>query len=84
LTESGDLSVYPNPTADKVFINIGNRVILERDVTISDISGRKVHADINKITGPVLELDMSGLDSGVYIIRLTLGNEQKNFRIIRR
>jgi hypothetical protein len=79
-----EMVAYPNPTSDKVYIVMGDRVVSERDVIIYDISGRIVIAEVNSLGSGLMVVDLSGLASGVYFIKLISGTEQKQFRIIRR
>jgi len=75
--------VYPNPTSDKVYITFRETVVLEKDIFVSDLSGRTVQAKVEKTTGTAIKVDLSELESGVYLIRLKLVDEQKVFRIIK-
>ena len=70
-----DISVYPNPTSDIVYID-GNYTQLK--VVVYDILGKKV---INKpITNTI---DISQLEKGVYILQLSDGAKVTTERIIK-
>jgi hypothetical protein len=75
--------VYPNPTTDKVYITFRETVVLEKDIFVSDLSGRMVQAKVEKTTGTSIKVDLSDLESGVYLIRLKLADELKVLRIIK-
>jgi hypothetical protein len=77
------LKAYPNPTNDKVYLSLGDREILQKDVFISDVAGRILQLNINKPSRDVIEVDFSGLQNGLYFIRLNIENEQKTVRIIK-
>jgi hypothetical protein len=77
------LKAYPNPTNDKVYITLGDRELLQKDVFISDVAGRILHLNINKPSRDVIAVDFSGLQNGIYFIRLNVDNEQKTVRIIK-
>jgi hypothetical protein len=77
------LKAYPNPTNDKVYITLGDREILQKDVFISDVAGRILHLNIDKPSRAVIEVDFSGFQNGIYFIRLNIENEQKTVRIIK-
>jgi hypothetical protein len=82
--ELSDIVVYPNPTSGKVFIAVGDREIVEKDVLISDLFGRIISPEINKTAGNLLEVDFTDHAPGVYIIRLMIDNDPKLYRIIRK
>ena len=75
--------VFPNPTNDKVYITTGDRTILQKDIFISDLAGRNVQAKIDNPNGNVIQVDLSGMESGVYFIRLNFSDEQKLFKIVK-
>lgn len=60
--------IYPNPTGD--IINIENSLILNY-VTIYDIVGR----EIISLKGNVLNIDVSSLKSGTYLLKAETNNE---------
>ena len=71
-----DISIYPNPTSDIVFIE-GNYSQLK--VVVYDILGKQV---INKsITNSI---DISHLEKGVYILQLSDGAKVTTKRIIKK
>ena len=77
------LKAYPNPTNDKVYITLGDREIMQKHVFISDAAGRILHLNIDKPSRAVIVVDFSGLQNGLYFIRLNVDNEQKTVRIIK-
>ena len=71
-----DISIYPNPTSDMVYID-GNYFQLK--VVVYDILGKQV---INKsITNSI---DISQLEKGVYILQLSDGVKLTTKRIIKK
>ena len=61
--EASQISVYPNPASDLLTVELTN---LE-EVQLYDLSGKKVLEQIGN-TGDVLELDISKLTTGTYIL----------------
>ncbi len=59
-----ELSVYPNPASEMVFIGTVDPV---SSIMISDITGKLVLAEENLTTGQV---DVSGLKPGVYMVKI--------------
>ncbi|MDD2200217.1 MAG: T9SS type A sorting domain-containing protein, partial [Bacteroidales bacterium] len=65
---SKQLSLYPNPAADWIFVQIEAYNV---DIEITDINGRVLISD--KLTSSVI--DISHLPEGMYIVKLNTGKE---------
>ena len=87
IVEKGELSVsdmskakialYPNPFVDVVKISDVKNV---KSITVNDITGRQV-----KTLAPATELNLSGLNAGVYIINLNMEDGTiKTFKSIKK
>lgn len=61
-------SAYPNPADDRITI-ASNNAMLET-VQVFDISGRMIH-QVNNINANTFNLDVQGLDAGMYFLQLT-------------
>ena len=73
-TQSG-ISVYPNPTSNRIYIQGEN--ILQAE--LFDLRGRKVKATTQN------QLDLSNMGSGSFILKVTTDNNKtKSFKIIKR
>ena len=71
---------YPNPTAHKVTIALGqhfNQVSV--DFIISDRTGKKIITDRKKVNNNSVTIDLQGLPSGIFFIHLV----NKTHRIIK-
>ncbi|MAH59867.1 MAG: hypothetical protein CMB95_03375, partial [Flavobacteriaceae bacterium] len=67
--------VYPNPTANRIYIQGEN--ILQAE--LFDLRGRKVKATNQK------QIDLSDIGSGSFILKVTTDdNKSKSFKIIKR
>ena len=64
--EMGTISIYPNPVRDFIFVGVNNDMPIQR-VEVFNVSGQMVFSSIDTGT----EIDVSELDSGMYIIRVT-------------
>ena len=74
LQPQSGISVYPNPTANRIHIQGDNILLAE----IFDLRGRKVK-DTNQN-----QIDLSDVGSGSFILKITTGNnETKSFKIIK-
>lgn len=72
------LNVYPNPTTDRIFIDLGLESRTDVNVTIRNISGQLVkNVNYNKLSAGVesIEVGVSNLAKGTYVITLTKGAE---------
>ncbi|MCX6248740.1 MAG: T9SS type A sorting domain-containing protein [Bacteroidetes bacterium] len=68
---SGEISVYPNPATDLVHVTFTRTSVEPSILELTDISGRLVEKRlVNTDSGMVL-LNVSGLGSGIYIIKLS-------------
>ena len=75
LQPQSDISVYPNPTANRIFIQGENFLQAE----LFDLRGRKIKATNQN------QLDLSDLGSGSFILKVrTDNNKTKSFKIIKR
>jgi hypothetical protein len=65
-------TVYPNPAADNVNIYLGTEPPTDFTLDIIDITGRILSsAEVDDNPFPILNLDISNLSSGRYVVRLT-------------
>ncbi len=77
-----DLEAYPNPAIDKVYIRHSFHKTGMLDIQIFDITGRGVlKKAVNADGNPEIYLDVSGLKTGLYIIRLRNGDDHAVTRI---
>lgn len=72
-TES-NISVYPNPVSDKLFINAENLV----SVKVFDEQGKLISETISKNT-----LSFSNLNPGIYNVQIISLSKSENFKIIK-
>jgi hypothetical protein len=60
------LTIYPNPTSDKLFFSAADKQIIK--IQMVDLTGRVVYsANVQQQTGTI---DLSGFISGVYFVRV--------------
>ncbi len=77
-----DVTAYPNPTTGKLMLMFSIEPEMDNIIT-TDVMGRSVEAEKTWFSSTRLELDLSGLLSGIYLI--TVKNNFKNvtFRIVK-
>jgi len=64
------IQVYPNPTKDKIYIKNSENVKIE-SISLFELKGKK----IMEFEKTKTELDLSGVSKGIYLLKLTHGNE---------
>lgn len=70
-TEIENLSVYPNPVNDNLYVTAGVNI---SEITVHDITGRVISSSI--VNAAKANINVSSLTSGIYILRIT--DEQGN------
>ncbi|MGY0390933.1 T9SS-dependent M36 family metallopeptidase [Bizionia sp. KMM 8389] len=76
-----DYKVYPNPTNNNIFIKT-NKSFGKVTMTITDLNGRQVYAKQVDLFGTV-EVNMSNLQSGIYILNINGQSISTNHKIIK-
>lgn len=72
-----EIEIYPNPAKDKMMIKISDPVKINT-ITITDVLGHT----IKEVEYHTPELDLSGLSSGIYLLRFKLENREVIRKII--
>lgn len=72
------ISIFPNPVKD--YLNIRSSVKID-NVVIFDILGKEVFQVNPEIIAP--RIDVNNLPSGVYLVKITSGNESKTIKVIK-
>ena len=72
-----DIMIYPNPV-DGNYVNIRSSIIGSKEIQVIDLNGRR----ILNTTVTNNQLDISRMSSGVYILRITINNRSKIFKLI--
>lgn len=80
ITES---KVYPNPFRDKIYLELSMEVSTG-DIYVYDVYGKLNQVQINRTNNQSYELDLSGLISGIYIIKVNMGDTIETFRIVKK
>jgi len=75
--ESGEISIYPNPTSG--LVNIENYSKL-KSISITDVNGKLLRT-FNSSDGPI---DFSGLMNGIYFLRIETATETISKKVVKR
>lgn len=76
--EALQVQVYPNPANDVIFIKHSNQL---QEITMFDLSGKVLLS--KTISGNESELNISSLNSGVYLLTFSADNKSMTKRIIK-
>ena len=72
-----EMSLYPNPV-DQNYVTIETPISGSKEIEVFDLLGKKV-IDVNSSSN---QLDISQLNSGVYMVRVTVGNQSSTTKLI--
>ena len=73
------LSIYPNPvTEGRTYINITTKRNFSKQIEIYNVLGKQIHSSI--MTGK--ELNISALNTGVYILKITENNISETRKLV--
>jgi hypothetical protein len=86
LAYNKDLKIYPVPASDRLVIEIANGELLKgiAKVSIYNLSGNQLVSEYPFIAGErLLELDISNLEDGFYLLRIEDGIHSYEIRFIK-
>ncbi len=74
-------TVYPNPVTNRLTIKTSLQNLENTKIQIYNVIGKKVFQK-NSLTTKTI--DVSALSSGIYILKITHGNQQKTIKLIKK
>lgn len=77
-----EVSLYPNPTNDKFFVELKGDTNEKAEATLTHISGAVLEKRILKDSRELF--DLSGLAPGIYLLKLTVDNEIHVWKVIKK
>ncbi len=81
---SDDKLVYPNPFETTIKVNLGKDNIKVATIHVYDLYSRLVYSGNYANASGVVEINLSGLVPGVYMLNLTADNKETAFKIIKK
>ncbi|MBB3057753.1 photosystem II stability/assembly factor-like uncharacterized protein [Mucilaginibacter gotjawali] len=81
ITIGNTMVIYPNPFVAGVQIDVGDSQASAGTVEIVDALGRNVYKDNITNDYGKLNMDLSGLKSGFYVVKLTIDNKQTVYKL---
>lgn len=76
--ENVSFKIYPNPTVDKVILELDGKI---NEVFITDISGKQIEK-ITSTNQSKLEIDMGNLTRGVYLLQFNNNGKQESTKVV--
>ena len=81
-TGLGLVKIYPNPTKGNLIVEIPEMEIMEIRVLVFNLQGKQlIYKDVMPNTR--LQLDLSNLPSGMYLMKIISGDESLDWKIIK-
>jgi hypothetical protein len=66
--DRNNIKLYPNPLTDLLYITVPDGMAPLAEVIIADVSGKHFRRSAISINGNTYEIDMSDLESGIYVV----------------
>lgn len=77
-----EMSFFPNPTKEILHINFGKLTNQKSDVKIVDINGKLVYTATIENPSVIEKFNLPKLSKGMYLVKVTSGNNQVSKKII--
>ena len=75
--------LYPNPVRDMLFINMGVTNLSMVPVEIYDLTGKLIVSKAYSPASNTLSIDVSNIESGFFVLRITTTEKTHNYKIIK-
>ncbi|MCL9807281.1 M20/M25/M40 family metallo-hydrolase [Flavobacterium amniphilum] len=76
------VSFYPNPTKDRLNINLGSLNVSQYDLLITDINGKTALKSTFNNPKLIEAIDIQGLSKGMYLVALSSGDKKVTKKIV--
>ena len=76
--------IYPNPFDQNVFINMGNDSSSSANVSLTDLSGTIRYAALRPVQNGIVQVSLSDLPEGMYVIRVKTGISESSSKILKK
>ncbi|OFX31465.1 MAG: hypothetical protein A2X08_17025 [Bacteroidetes bacterium GWA2_32_17] len=70
------ISVYPNPTSDKINIELKDFVPSSFNCNLYDLTGRKIKIETFNTNTNFYEIDVSKFNNGIYLLEINVNNQR--------
>jgi hypothetical protein len=82
--QATDLKIYPNPTNGKLYLEPGENAATLKDIAVYDIFGKRCSVELSAFDAEPVEIDLSQLKAGLYLIRINTGDSVKTIQVIKK
>lgn len=81
-SENIKISVYPNPFSSVVYVKLNREMAGTVELKITDLAGKQVYTE-NRLADEIIQVDLSSLFRGIYLLNVRNNNIQINCKIIK-
>jgi hypothetical protein len=74
---------FPNPAAEVLHLRGSVPFAAETRLEVFTVSGARVHAEVLPAGAQIHRIDVSGMEQGVYVMRIRNGGERFNLRFVK-
>jgi hypothetical protein len=82
LIEKQDIKIYPNPTTDYCYVEIGFEFTGEAQILLHDMSGRQIQSFSTK--QKITKINTAKMPQGIYVVTIKADTKTANSKIIKR
>jgi PKD repeat protein len=75
------VSVYPNPTSDKIHIELLDVITNLFDCRMYDLTGRSITVEPLETNSNHYEIDLNSINNGIYILEINVNNQKISKKI---
>jgi hypothetical protein len=76
-----EVTLYPNPSSGKVFVEFNKRIKADALIEVFDSTGRKYDVEVNQSKG-LHEMNLKGYTKGLYLVKITIDDQTEVRRLI--
>lgn len=83
LINNTNLSIYPNPVADRLTVLINGYAPKDITLKITDITGRLISEETSELNNNNITINTSSLSAGIYLLEILQGNRIQTTKFIK-
>jgi hypothetical protein len=84
ITYTENARVYPNPFSNTLNLDLGNNKVKKAIISIFTLDGKQIFTSNHYNAEGVVQLDLSSLNSGLYMLKLSADNLETIFKIVKK
>jgi hypothetical protein len=77
------ISCYPNPAREVLYLSSDRPFMAGGRLEVYTVTGARVHAEVLPVGALRHRIDVSGMEQGVYVVRIASGRETFNLRFVK-